>query len=389
MKNMKKILSYVLVAALASALTLGLDHRFGASGAEYTKLDQLQDLIEERFIGEEDSTLMQDAAADAMVRSLGDRWSYYISAADFGAYQEQMENAYVGVGITIQLREDGYLDIIQVTPGGPAEAAGIQPGDILRQVGGRDVAELGIDETKNQVRGEENTTVELTVERQAAEQTISVTRAYFEVPVVEWEMLEGNVGYIHIFNFDGRCAEETIAAVEQLRADGAEYLLFDVRNNPGGYKDELCKVLDYLLPEGPLFRSEYYDGSTHVDESGPDFVDMPMAVLVNSESYSAAEFFAAALREYDAGFIVGEKTVGKGYFQQTYELLDGSAVGLSVGRYFTPDGVSLANVGLEPDVGVEIDDETFAQIYYGTLNPAEDPQIQAAIDTLKTGNNLD
>ena len=387
MKKINQSLSYVLVALLAGTATFAFVTR--SMPENYTKLEQLSDLIGERFIGEEDPTAMQDAAADAMVRSLGDRWSYYIPAAEYGSYQEQMDNAYVGVGITIQLREDGYLDVVQVTPGGPAEAAGMVPGDILRQVDGRDVAELGINETRNLVRGEENTAVNLTVLRSGAEQTIEVTRAYFETPVVESEMLEDGIGYIHILNFDGRCAEETIAAVEQLRADGAVALLFDVRNNPGGYKDELCKVLDHLLPEGPLFRSEYYDGSTHVDESGPDFVDMPMAVLVNSESYSAAEFFAAALREYDAGFIVGEKTVGKGYFQQTYELLDGSAVGLSVGRYFTPDGVSLANVGLEPDVSVEVDDETFAQIYYGTLNPAEDPQIQAAIDTLKTGNNLD
>ena len=387
MKKINQILSYVLVALLAGTATFAFVTR--SMPENYTKLEQLSDLIGERFIGEADPTAMQDAAADAMVRSLGDRWSYYIPAAEYGSYQEQMDNAYVGVGITIQLREDGYLDVVQVTPGGPAEAAGMVPGDILRQVDGRDVAELGINETRNLVRGEENTAVDLTVLRSGTEQTIEVVRAYFETPVVESEMLEDGIGYIRILNFDGRCAEETIAAVEQLRADGAGALLFDVRNNPGGYKDELVKILDYLLPEGPLFRSESYDGSSHVDESGPECVDLPMAVLVNSESYSAAEFFAAALREYEAGPVIGEKTVGKGYFQQTYKLLDGSAVGLSVGKYSTPKGINLAGVGIEPDVTVEVDDGMFAQIYYGTLNPAEDPQIQAAIDTLKTGNNLD
>jgi carboxyl-terminal processing protease len=196
-------------------------------------------------------------------------------------------------------------------------------------------------------------------------------------------MLDGNIGLIRITNFDNRCADETFAAIDALLAEGAAALIFDVRNNPGGYKTELCEILDRLLPEGPLFRSEYYDGSTQVDESDPEFLDIPMAVLVNRESYSAAEFFAAALAEYEAAIVVGEKTVGKGYFQQTYRLADGSAVGLSVGRYTTPKGVSLADVGIIPDVEVAVEEELFAQIYYGNVPADEDPQIQAAIEALK------
>ncbi len=385
MKKAKKIISYVLVAALSSVITAGIMIRNPMVTAG-SKLDQLSDLIEERFIGEADVTAMEDAAANAMVQSLGDRWSYYISAEDFGAYQDQMSNSYVGVGITIHLREDGYLDIVQVTEGGPAEAAGIEPGDILLKADGQDCAEMGIDQTKRTVRGEEGTVVSLTVRREEQEMTLDVTRAYFETPVVKSQMLDDHIGYIKIMNFDSRCAEETIRAIDNRIAEGAEFLLFDVRNNPGGYKNELCKVLDYLLPEGPLFRSERYDGSTDVDESDENHLDIPMAVMVNRESYSAAEFFAAALREYGVAQIIGEKTVGKGYFQETYQLSDGSAVGLSVGKYFTPEGVSLADTGLEPDVQVEVDEETFAKIYYGTMNPEEDPQILAAINVLKSGN---
>ena len=200
-------------------------------------------------------------------------------------------------------------------------------------------------------------------------------------------MLEGNVGLVTITNFDARCAEETIAAIESLLDQGAEKLIFDVRNNPGGYKSELVKVLNYLLPEGDLFRSEYYNGSDYTDTSDAKCLEIPMAVLMNSESYSAAEFFAAALEEYEAAVTVGEQTIGKGYFQTTIELSDGSAVGLSVGKYYTPKGVCLAEVGgLTPNVPVEVDEETFADIYAGLLEPAEDPQIQAAIDALKVAN---
>lgn len=384
MKKLTKVLSYLLVAVIASGVTLGIVLRTGFGiPEEYTKLEQLSDLIQEKFIGEEDVTAMEDAAADAMVNALGDRWSYYISAASYQSHVDQMNNAYVGIGITIKLREDGNLDIVEVVADGPAEAAGVKAGDILLRVEGQDCTELGMDGTRGLVRGEEGTEVTITVLRQEEELTFTVKRVYFEVPVASGQMLEGNVGYVAIENFDSRCYDETIAAIEKLLDQGAEALLFDVRNNPGGYKTELCKVLDYLLPEGSLFRSEYYDGTIQVEESDEKHLDIPMAVLVNGESYSAAEFFAAALKEYDAAFVVGEKTCGKGYFQQTYELVDGSAVGLSVGRYFTPNGVSLAGVGITPDIEVSVDEDLFWEIYYGNVEPMDDPQVKAALDELK------
>lgn len=387
MKKVLIVLSYILVAAIASAATLGVVMSGIPSGSDgYTKLEELSDLIQERFIGDVDVTAMEDAAADAMVDALGDRWSYYISAEAYGSHMDQMNNSYVGVGITIVLREDGYLDIVEVVSGGPAEDAGLLAGDVLIAADGQDCAELGMDGTRNMVRGEEGTSVALTVLRDEEEITFDVIRAYFETPVATYEMMPENIGYIAIENFDSRCADETIAAIEDLVSQGAVALIFDVRNNPGGYKTELCEVLDYLLPEGPLFRSEYYNGQTQVDESDANCLEIPMAVLVNSESYSAAEFFAAALSEYEAAVVVGQKTCGKGYFQQTYTLNDGSAVGLSVGKYYTPNGVSLADVGITPDVEVEVDEELFWQIYYGNVEREKDPQILAAIDVLKVGN---
>ena len=191
------------------------------------------------------------------------------------------------------------------------------------------------------------------------------------------------MGLVTIENFDSRCAEESIAAIESLLEQGAQKLIFDVRNNPGGYSDELVKLLDYLLPEGDLFRTERYDGQEHVDTSDASCLDVPMAVLVNADSYSAAEFFAAALQEYEAAVVVGTQTCGKGYFQTTYQLSDGSAVALSIGKYFTPNGVSLIDVGVIPDIPVEVDEETAADILYGRLEPQEDPQVQAAVNALK------
>ena len=387
MKRFQKFMSYVIVATLASMVTLAMCQQpEPAQEAPQTKLEQLEQLILDKFIGEADKTLMEDAAAYAMVESLGDRWSYYIPADQYSAYLEQMENSYVGIGVTIQVLEDGSGFLVtKVNPEGPADQAGMMPGDLMVAVDGTDVRGWDVNDTSALVKGEENTTVDITVIRAGEELTLTVTRMLVQTPVGTGKMLEGNIGLVTIVNFDNRCAEETIAAIDTLLAQGAEKLIFDVRFNPGGYVHELCAVLDHILPEGDLFRSVDYAGRESLEVSDENCITgIPMAVMVNGESYSAAEFFAAALREYDYALVVGEPTVGKGYFQQTTRLRDGSAVGLSMGKYFTPGGVSLAEVGgLVPDVQITVDQDTAVAIYSGTLDPMEDPQILAAIEALK------
>lgn len=377
---MFKTLTYILVAALASGFTY-----FAIGQRGNSKLDQLQALLIERFIGDADKAAMDDAAAAAMVEALGDRWSYYIPADQYAAHMEQMQNAYVGIGVTIATDsvEQGFR-VIQLEPTGGAMEAGVQIDDIIVGVDGTRVLDIGIDEAKNRIRGKVGTSVKITVLRGEEELELDVPRKLIQVAVAKGEMLSENIGLVTIVNFDERCADETLAAVQELLQSGAKKLIFDVRFNPGGYKTELVKILDRLLPEGPLFRSQTYTGAESVDESDATSLEMPMAVLINGDSYSAAEFFAAALDEYDWAVVVGEPTVGKSYFQNTFELTDGSAVGLSIGKYFTPNGVSLAEVGgLQPEILVEVDDETAAKIYAGQLEHADDPQLQAAIEALK------
>lgn len=379
MKNkLLRFLSYVVVAMLATAITLQMTVKTGTG-----KLDRLENLIQERYIGEADGEAMEDAAAAAMVKATGDRWSYYIPASQYEAHKEQSENAYVGIGITIQQAEDGsgFL-IVMVNQNGPAQEAGIQVNDLLIAVEDQDVREMTADQVRELIRGEAGTKVSLTVMRQGEHQTLAVERRRIESAVATGQMLTDGIGLVKISNFDERCASESIAAVQKLQQEGAKKIIFDVRNNPGGYAEELVKLLDYLLPEGDLFRSVSYDGTEKVDTSDADCLDMPMAVLINGSSYSAAEFFAAALQEYQAATIVGEPTVGKGVYQTTISLGDGSAVALSTGKYFTPKGNSLTDVGVIPDVRVDVDEETAEKIYYGTLSYADDLQIQAAIQVL-------
>ena len=369
---MKKSISYVLVAALASGCTWFLADRLPNS-----KLERLADVIDRRFIAEADQTAIEDAAADAMVEALGDRWSYYISADAYAAHLERQNNEFVGVGITIQSRQDRKgFDIIAVEPDGPAAEAGICAGDILTQADGTPLGELTITEVKGLIMGEKNTQVMLTLLRGQQTMEVSVTRRVIRSRTAEGQMLDGKIGLVTIKNFYSHSAEETIREVEKLTEQGAKMLIFDVRNNPGGYVHEMVKLLDYLLPEGPLFRSVSYTGKETVEQSDAACLELPMAVLINGNTYSAAEFFAAALSEYDWAVTVGEQTCGKGYYQTTIELGDGSAVALSTGKYSTPNGVNLAETGgLTPDIPVEPAE--------GAVTAQTDPQIQAAAKALR------
>ena len=376
-----KVLSYVLVAVLSSMLTL-----FLAPSGENQKLAQIRWLIDTYYIGEYAEEDLYDGAAHGMVAGTGDQWSYYIPASEYASYVEQMQNAYVGIGVTITQPEDAEGFLIQkVEPNGGAYEAGILAGDIIIRVEDQDAKQLGTDGAAILIKGAEGSQVSVTVLRGEEELTFSVTRKLVQVEVARGELLPGGIGLVTIANFDDRCSQETLAAIESLRQQGAKALLFDVRFNPGGYRHELEAVLDYLLPEGTIFHAVSYNGEEDKTMSNAECLEMPMAVLVNEDSYSAAEFFAAALQEYGWAKVVGTPTTGKGYFQSTFDLSDGSAVNLSIGKYFTPvKGISLAEVGgLQPDLIEKVDEELYYKLYAGTVAPEEDPQIQAAVKLLQ------
>lgn len=395
-----KALSYILVAALSCVVTIVLvlptmkyynsyvplrePEGKVAQGAE--KLAELLNVIDTAYIGDADPTVMTDAAAAAIVEASGDRWSYYVSAAEMEEFSTMKENVFGGIGVSIvyQNADEGIL-VEAVDPGGSAQKAGIHPGDIIIEAGGQSLIGVDPSTATSFIRGEIGTDVIIKVLRDGEELTFTVKRAKIEETVAAGVLLEGNVGYIVIQNFNDRCASETIACIEDLIEQGATKLLFDVRFNSGGYVSELVDLLDYLLPEGDLFVSEDYTGVKQTDTSNPSCLRMPMAVLINAYTYSSAEFFAAVLEEYEWAFTVGEHTVGKGNYQITIPLSDGSAVSLSVGRYYTPiKGIWLEESGgLAPTIEVEVDEETLAYIYAGLLDPMKDPQVLAALEALK------
>lgn len=378
-KKVLIVLSYVLVAALACGATLF----FVSASTDYNKLEDLENLILTSFAGDADKTKIEDAAADAMVNAMGDRWSYYIPASELPSFLENSENAYVGIGVTVQATDDNSgLMVIAVQPGGPAEEAGVQVGDVIIQVDGESAQDRTVTEISAMIKGEEGTVVSITVLRSGEGITMSMTRKRMETTVASSKLLNEHVGLVTIQNFDERCADETIAAIKALLNQGADMLLFDVRNNTGGYVDELTKVLDYLLPEGDLIRTVGTDGSDETVTSDASCVKVPMAVLINENTYSAAELFAADLSEYGAAKLFGQQTSGKGFYQYVFQFADGSAAGISVGRYYTGHGASLEGIGLTPDETVKLDDESEALFYNGMLEPENDAQLQAALSYL-------
>ena len=354
---------------------------------EYTaedKLAEAAEIIRENYIGDYEETELTDMAIDAMIESLGDRWSYYMTAEEVAAYEMSSRNSYGGIGVVVEESEDGKARVLKVYEHSAAGEAGVQPGSLFLAVDGQDVSGMVKDDTVELVRqaiARGQIALRLLCP-DGAEREYSLTPGEVYTEPVSFRLLPSGLGYVRVENFEGRSAQGAIDAVEALLAQSASGIIFDVRENPGGQLSELLKILDYLLPEGKLFISRNIDGSEDVDYSKPSCVEIPMVVLINEDSYSAAEFFAAALREYDWASLVGAQTSGKGYAQITVPMTDGSAIHISHIAYFTPKGVCLAGVGLTPDLSVALGEEERTLLYYGMLPEEDDPQLAAAQELL-------
>lgn len=329
-----------------------------------------------------DTQVDLDGAVDKglaeFVKGLGDQWSYYRTAEQYEELTARRANNYVGVGVTVDVaaREEGLL-VQSVTEGSPADRAGVLAGDVITAVDGQSIAGDARQGGSDLVRGEAGTQVTLTLlGEDGATRDVTCTRATMHNPSARGTMLEGKVGYVHLENFYSGSADSFQREVDALVGQGAESLIVDVRNDPGGYVSELEKILDYLLPEGPVFTHKPRWWFQSVRQSDEGCIDLPMVALVNQASYSAAELLAAQLRESVGAPIVGEVTSGKGYSQVTFPLANGGGLGLSTATYCTGSGHSLIGEGIVPDVELSLPEGT-------ALGGEDDVQLQAAMELLK------
>ena len=385
-RNTKRIVGKGVVCLLCFLLggvaTLGITwHLLGQDGRT---LLQAHQLIEKRFVGEYDPAENLSATLETMVDSLGDRWSYYLDPEEAQRTREARSNAYVGIGVTVSQEPSDGLEIVGVTAGSPAQEAGVQGGEIIRAVDGQAIQPETREEAVEAIKGEEGTWLTLEVEAaDGTRRTVELQRKQVHGITAAWKLLEDQVGLVTIQNFYAGTADLVKQGVAELQAQGARALVFDVRNNPGGYVTELTEILDDLLPEGKIFINRSSDGKETVYTSDADCVDLPMAVLVNRNSYSAAEFLAAQLQESAGAVVAGEQTSGKGFSQVLFDLPDGSAIGLSTARYYTGGGVSLIGTGLTPDPLCSLSEEDEQKLLAGQLEPQEDEQLQAAIQAME------
>lgn len=345
------------------------------------KLETIEDLIDKNFYFEDDEQAKQDGIIKGYLEGLDDPYSVYYTQEEYAAFMEDTEGEYVGVGVQVSQNVDTKVITVVKVFNGPAKDAGIQENDIITEVNGEDISAQDIDTVVDKIRGEEGTEVTISVYRatDAKDYDYTMPRQKVENPTVEYEMLADNIGYVQVSSFYEVTAEQYIAAIKDLESQGMEGLIVDLRDNGGGLLDIAVEMLDFMLPAGKIVYTEDKDGkvtSEYNSDEQQQFTK-PLAVLVNGYSASASEIFAGAIKDYGTGTLVGENTYGKGIVQRMFPLEDGSAIKLTIAKYFTPKGNDIHKIGIKPDVEVELDVEAYRE-----SKGEKDNQLDAAINNI-------
>ena len=349
------------------------------------KLGVLEQCAQEFFLFDTaDAQTFKDSIYKGFMDALGDPYSCYYTKDEYEDLMESTSGSYEGIGVVVsQNIQTKIITVVRPFEGCPGAQAGMLPGDIIISVGGNEVGDTDVSTVVSWIKGEEGTSVDIRVYRESDEQyhDFSVERRNIEVPTVEYEMLEDSIGYVQVTEFDEVTAQQYEEAVEELKAQGMKGLIVDVRDNPGGLLTCVVEMLDYMLPEGTIVYTEDKNGEGESYSSDAErYFDLPLAILVNGNSASASEIFSGAIQDYAIGTIVGTQTFGKGIVQSLLPFNDGSAIKLTVSRYFTPRGTCIHEEGITPDVEVELDEELKTKL---TVEKKEDNQLQKAIETIE------
>lgn len=345
------------------------------------KLEAIEDIIDKNFYFEDEEQAKQDGLIKGYMEGLDDPYSVYYTKEEYASFMEDTDGEYVGVGVQVSQAADTKIITVVKVFDGPAKEAGIEAEDVITEVNGEDISDQDIDTVVDKIKGDEGTEVTLTVYRASDNEDHEYTmpRRKVENPTVEYKMLDNQIGYIEVSSFYEVTAEQYKAAVKDLESQGMEGLIVDLRGNGGGLLDIAVDMLDYMLPAGKIVYTEDKDGNITSEYSSTDDEQFtkPLAVLVNGYSASASEIFAGAIKDYGIGTLVGTNTFGKGIVQRVFPLEDGSAVKLTIAKYFTPNGNDIHKVGIKPDLEVEFDSEAYKE-----SEGEKDNQLQAAIDNI-------
>lgn len=355
----------------------------GSSQVEQ-KTQRLKALIDQYYLDDVDESAMVEGMYAGMLNGLGDPYTVYYTEEEFNALMESTSGEYKGIGALMsQNIETGIITITRPFDGCPAQQAGILAGDIITKVNGQDVGSMELSEVVAMIKGEAGTTVDITVYRDREELDFTVERADIQVPTVTSRMLDDKIGYVYVMEFDEVTADQFHDALEDLKSQGMEQLVIDLRDNPGGSLDTVIQMLDEILPEGLLvYTEDKYGNREEATSDAENYLSVPMTVLVNANSASASEIFAGAVKDYHWATLVGTTTYGKGIVQRIFDLGDGTAAKITISKYYTPAGNNIHGIGIEPDVEVEIPTEAYDD---GVVTEEEDAQLQKALELLRSG----
>ena len=346
------------------------------------KTGEIEELINAYYLDEIDGQKVEDTMYTGMVAGLEDPYSVYYSKEELESMEESISGAYSGIGATLTQDPDtGELSVVSCFDGTPAQEAGLQQGDVITGWNGKSVEGIELSELVSKIKTDPEEQLTLEIERDGETLEVELTRREVQIPTVEYEMLDNQIGYIRLVEFDEVTADQFKEALEDLENQNMEKLIIDVRNNPGGVLQVVCDMLDQLLPEGMIVYTEDKNGNRKEYTSDEEHqFTKPLAVLANENSASASEIFAGAIQDYGIGTIVGTTTFGKGIVQRTFYLSDGTGVKLTVAKYYTPKGHDIHKKGITPDVEIELDEELKNQ---SSISHEEDNQLQKAIEVLQ------
>ncbi|MBP5289215.1 MAG: S41 family peptidase [Clostridia bacterium] len=395
MKKRISLLGCISLCVLAAVLTFQLTFHFVAGryqekldtvssgGSDFSRLSELSALIRKNYLGTVDDSALEDGALRGYVEGLNDPYSRYLNPEEYEVYKQSLSGAASGVGIRAsQEPETGRVVVYDVLASSPAEEAGIRKGDVLYRVDDVLVSELGFYKSMRALSGESGTKVKVSFLREVAAQEMelafTLTRKEIKINSISREMLADTVGYIQIFSFDLGTDEEFKTAVDSLTEEGATSLVIDLRNNGGGSLDAATRMLDLILPAGVMYYRTGGNGTEVAVESDAQRIDLPIVALMNENTASAAELFAAVLKDKGAAKLVGTKSFGKGNGQRVLELEDGSALIVTSEQFRPAGGESFNGKGVIPDAEVKLEGES---VYFVTR--AKDDQLQEAIRLVK------
>lgn len=399
MTEKKKIVLTAVITAIATAVVTCGVRNITAQFTRYlpsddasknfaNKLSIIDSYLDTYYLNDYDKEEMLEQAVVGYVDGLNEPYSKYYPAEEFSEYIEAVEDSYVGIGVVITLDNDGNIIVLAPFEDSSAYEADVKPGDIIAAVDGVEYDDMN--EAVNHIKGgPEGSIVNITFIRDGEILEKDIERRQVSVNSVRSEMLDNNIGYVRIsaFNMNDDASEQDTYTefkdeVEALQEQGMEKMIIDLRDNPGGILQVACNIADMLLPEGIITYMEYKDGTREDFNSDANELDIPMVVLINGNSASASEVLTGALKDYEKATVVGTQSYGKGIVQTVYPFLDGSGISLTVAKYYSPNGICIHDVGIEPDVVVEMPEE-YQNMYASSVEHDKDTQLQKAIEILQ------